>query len=199
MSKKMIAENEQIFSYFIESRDFYCVAEGKRTVFLKDTEDAGICIYGEISPRKKDFSNLSTTLLELAISMDMPDKKEEGIQLLKNFCKKIGDALVEHIDKIMPNSNALDRVAFGIESILHSMDAEFTCKLIKNGKRYELTRCPLCVAERESGIINETYIAHYAFNSICRDMAYKIDPYNVLTIFKSTTSDHEIILIGAKN
>jgi hypothetical protein len=196
----LTAVKDNILTYPIASCDAYYTVESERTIYLKDDPGVGISILGEI-PFLGEISsaNLAIILLELARTIDIPGNKEKGIQLLKKFGNKIGDALVDHINQLLPTSSEIDRIGFGIESILHSLDADYICRNIKNVKRYEINECPLCSAENISGIINETYNAHYALNSLYKDVVHKIDPSIGLSIFRSALSDHEILLIGGAN
>lgn len=192
----LAVDKEKILTYPIASYNVYGTAEGERTIYLRDDMENGIKIFGEIPKQGQQSTiNFAELLQELAISIDTPGQKETGKGRLEKLCTTIGDALVEHIDQILPDKGQMYKAAYAIESILRSMEAEYIHEGMKNGMRYELIRCPLCAAERKSGTLNENNNAHYALDFICRHVISKIDPSIVHVIYRSVQSDHEIILI----
>ena len=184
-----------LYTYVIASGDMRYIEINQRNLFLRQDPNLGWILRGELPGCGAGcYADLSQVLLEYAMTCEGCKSAEEACEYVAGFASRLGELLAHQLAAEYSTLPAEELLPTGIEILLKSMLAPFTCQYDPQRLAYSLAHCPLCQSGSLSGMERELVMARYGFAALCASLVSGVAPaWKVVT---PTLQDAEQALLS---
>ncbi|MBM3144629.1 MAG: hypothetical protein FJ010_06590 [Chloroflexi bacterium] len=172
---------KRLCNYSIASADMYYSALEQRDVYVRESPQEGLRLWGETPSGGPATSvDLCQVLLEYAMYCRSWCGMPEASYRMKNFGERLGHDLAIFLEESTPVRLADNPGVCALEAVVEAMNAYLVIERVGPELHFIIADCALYEAAERTGLRN-VELAQLGLNALCQSLIHTIDPHLVLT------------------